>query len=157
MGRKRGVQYRPGSFYRQDDRSGFATRAENTRQEWNNLIVDKKLWEPRQPQDFVQGVYDDQSVPQPRPTPPAQFVGPLSTQLSLPALTGATFLHLEAINGFGPGVQVGIVLDGDGDIFRTTQVGASVPTGITIASPLPYTAARGNNVTVYVPNPGVFP
>lgn len=62
--------YRPGSFYRIDDRTGFATRAERTRTEWNGLIVSDRVWEARQPQDFVKGVADNQTVPYPRPRQP---------------------------------------------------------------------------------------
>lgn len=62
--------YKPGSFYRICDRTGFATRAERTRTEWNGLIVSDRVWEARQPQDFVKGVADNQTVPYPRPRQP---------------------------------------------------------------------------------------
>jgi len=62
--------YKPGSFYRICDRTGFAIRAERTRTEWNNLIVSDRVWEARQPQDFVKGVADNQNVPFPRPRQP---------------------------------------------------------------------------------------
>jgi len=62
--------YKPGSFYRICDRTGFATRAERTRTEWNNLIVSDRVWEARQPQDFVKGVADNQTVPYARPRQP---------------------------------------------------------------------------------------
>lgn len=68
MGRER--FYKPGSFYRIDDRTGFAFRAEYTQMEWTGLIVSKRVWEPRQPQDFVRGVNDDQTVPYARPRSP---------------------------------------------------------------------------------------
>jgi len=66
--------YKPGSFYRICDRTGFATRAERTRSEWNNLIVSDRVWEARQPQDFVKGVADNQTVPFARPRQPNPFV-----------------------------------------------------------------------------------
>lgn len=65
MGRER--FYKPGSFYRISDRTGFATRAEYTQMEWTGLIVERQVWEIRQPQDFVRGVNDDQTVPYARP------------------------------------------------------------------------------------------
>lgn len=65
MGRE--FYYKPGSFYRICDRTGFAIRADRTKMEWNNLIVDQRVFEPRQPQDFVRGVNDDQTVPYARP------------------------------------------------------------------------------------------
>lgn len=98
MGRKRGVQYQPGDFWRIDDRSGFAVRAQNTAKEWTGLWVDQKLWEIRQPQDFVTGVKDDQSVPEARPQPPAIFGGPIYLQLSQsigPAFSAQLYLVTE--------------------------------------------------------------
>lgn len=59
--------YKPGSFWRIDDRTGFKIRAERTEQEWTNRIVRDLSWEPRQPQDFVRGTADQQTVPAPRP------------------------------------------------------------------------------------------
>lgn len=67
--------YRPGSFYRICDRTGFATRAEDTQMEWNGLIVSRRVFEARQPQDFVKGVSDNQTVPYARPRQPNTFVG----------------------------------------------------------------------------------
>jgi hypothetical protein len=66
--------YKPGSFYRIDDRTGFAVRAERTRKEWNNLIVSDRVWEARQPQDFVKGVADNQTVPNARPRQPNPYL-----------------------------------------------------------------------------------
>jgi len=131
-----------------DDRSGFSRRSEDIREEWNGLRVGKNLWEARQPQDFVRGVADDQTVPVARPQPPAVFSGPISIGLSAAAAIGATFLSLEAINGFSAGDNVGVILD-DGSIFNTAVVGAPLATGITIAKALPLTAAAGNLVFDY--------
>ena len=66
--------YKPGSFYRICDRTGMAVRAERTRREWQGLIVRKEVWEIRQPQDFVRGVNDIQTVPFSRPRSPDTFV-----------------------------------------------------------------------------------
>lgn len=63
-------KYRSGSFYRICDRTGFKVRAEDTRQEWNGQIVDKRVFERRHPQDFVKGRRDDVAVPNPRPDIP---------------------------------------------------------------------------------------
>lgn len=67
--------FRMGSFYRICDRTGFATRAEDTQMEWQGLIVDRRVFEARQPQDFVTGVPDNQTVPYARPRQPNVFVG----------------------------------------------------------------------------------
>ncbi len=148
MGRRRGIQYRLGSFYRTDDRSGFATRAEQTRMEWNGLIVDRKLWEIRQPQDFVKGVADDQSVPDARSEAPTPFVGPIFTNLSGSVTPGATFLPLDNIGGFNAGDNIGVMMD-SGSYFNTTISGPPTALGINIARPMPGYAAQGNVVTDY--------
>jgi len=62
-----------GQFKRVCDRTGRILLARDTRKEWNGLIVDKNEWEPRHPQEFVRGVMDDQTVPEPRPMPAAVF------------------------------------------------------------------------------------
>lgn len=67
--------YKPGSFYRICDRTGFATRAERTQREWQGLMVRREVFEARQPQDFVKGVNDIQTVPLPRPRPTDVFIG----------------------------------------------------------------------------------
>lgn len=72
MGRDR--HYVHGDFYRVDDRTGFPERARNTRKEWTGLIMHKDRWEYRHPQDFVKGVFDDQTVPEPRPLTEDPFV-----------------------------------------------------------------------------------
>ena len=59
------------------DRTGFKVKASDTKREWNNLIVREQSWETRQPQDFVRGRGDRQSVPHPRPEPETDtFVDP---------------------------------------------------------------------------------
>lgn len=148
MGRKRGVQYRAGSNWISDDRSGFSRRVEDTQQEWNQLQVGKNLWEIRQPQDLVRGVPDNQSVAVARPIPPAVFVGPVYAQTSAAIAIGATFIPLNAINGFTAGYKVGVMLD-TGVLFNTTQVGPASSTGITIANPMPLPAQSGNDVVSY--------
>lgn len=77
MGRE--FYYKPGSFYRICDRTGFAYRAERTQSEWQGLIVTKRVWEIRQPQDYVRGVNDDQTVPYARPRSPNPYVGLTTT------------------------------------------------------------------------------
>lgn len=58
--------YRPGDHYVLCDRSGFKVLASQTLKEWNGLIVRKEDYEERQPQDFVRGRKDKQSVDDPR-------------------------------------------------------------------------------------------
>lgn len=111
MGRSRGIQYRPGSFFRQDDRSGFTRRAGETEQEWTGLIVGKDLWESRQPQDFVRAVADDQTVPKARPVPPAVFTGPFFVEVAVAGAVGDSQVFLDNVIGITPGDPVGFFTD----------------------------------------------
>lgn len=148
MGRKRGVNFQLGNFYRSDDRSGFVRRASETKQEWNQLIVGRDLWEPRQPQDFVKGVIDDQSVPDPRSKLPELFQGPVNTTLSRSASPGDTFLYLSSSGGFSAGDNIGVMTDA-GAYFNTSVLGNPTAFGVNIASPMNAYAASGNTVTDY--------
>lgn len=77
------LHYRPGSFYRICQRTGMAIRAERTQREWQGLIVRREVFEPRQPQDFVRGVNDIQTVPYALPRSPNVFVGPNIAQFEV--------------------------------------------------------------------------
>lgn len=152
MGRK--LHYRPGSFYRADDRTGFPQRAENTRQEWTGLYVDTNVWEARQPQDLVRGVKDIQSVPQARPLGENVYVGPISQATTAAAVIGQKVIALQSVEGFYNGAEVGCMLD-SGTVFFTTVAGTPAGLTITLAQGLPYTMASGNLVTNYKPSPPV--
>ncbi len=138
--------FEPGSFYRTDDRTGFPQRAERTKKEWNGYLVDETVWEARQPQDLVKGVKDQQSVPDARPLPPNVFVGPTFVQLSEAAVVNQIVLDLESTAGFFDGASVSIMMD-NGVNFTTTEDGPPGAGTITLADPLPYSAAGGNIVT----------
>lgn len=95
----RDLHYKPGSFYRKCDQTGFMTRAEKTSKQWNDLYVRDQSFEERQPQDFVRGVYDYQNVPEPRPLPPDRFINPKLQPIAefqvygdLPSGPGPSFL-----------------------------------------------------------------
>lgn len=150
MGRQRGIQYRPGSFYRSDDRSGFTRRAGDTEQEWTGLIVGKGLWESRQPQDFVRAVTDDQTVPKARPVPPNVFVGPFSVQIAADAAVGATILFLDNVIGITPGDPIGVMMD-NGEYFNTyVQAIDYANDAIYLGAPLPYYVSADHLVTDYL-------
>ena len=120
----RNYHFRPGSFYRVDDRTGFPTRAEYTRKQWNNLIVDEKVWEPRQPQDLVRGVKDQQSVQDARPLAPAQFVGPVWTTTSCAVPIWSRIIPLASLGSFSVGDLVAIMTNIDGGtLFRAYVIG----------------------------------
>lgn len=140
MGRK--LHYKAGSFYRVDDRTGFPTRAENTRKEWTGLIVGDQYWEQRQPQDLVKGVPDQQFVPEPRPLAPNVTVGPKWVQITADAAVGATVLAVQSLAGFSVGGPVAVMTDVGENFFTTVSaIGAGF---ITLAAPLPAAVSSGN-------------
>ena len=136
------LHYVPGDFYRICDRSGFKIRSGRTRKEWNNLIVWNRLWEIRQPQDFVKGIIDDQTVPQPRPRQPNVFLGILMTTTTADAALGSTTLQVVSTAQMQNGDTVEIMLD-DGTFFKTTINGAPGSNSITLAAGLPSIASSG--------------
>jgi hypothetical protein len=49
---------------------------------WDGLFVCRADWETRHPQDFVRGRKDIQNVPNPRPEPAEDFIGPTAAILT---------------------------------------------------------------------------
>lgn len=159
MGTK--LHFKPGSFYRICDRTGFAVRAEHTKKQWNNIIVRDRSFEERQPQDFVRGRRDDQTVPQPRPRQTNIFLGvqtqlaessassgPFSSGFSIGfEITGLLILVLQSALGFNVGDEISIQLDNGVTFFTTAQAINFSTNVITPAQPLPYPASAGNIVT----------
>lgn len=152
MGRK--LHYKPGSFYRTDDRTGFPRRAERTRKEWTGLIVDEARWEPRQPQDLVKGVPDIQSVPDARPLGQNVYVGPISVATTADAVIGQTTIPVQTTFGFYAGAPVGCMTDHDGGtVFFTTIATAPTGSNLVLARGLPAPMASGNLITLYKSSP----
>lgn len=172
MGRK--LHFKMGSFYRTDDRTGFPQRAERTRQEWTGLIVDKSIWEIRQPQDFVRGVKDDQSVPKPRPLPPDIFDGPtyldlvadvgpgaliylttesgerVTTEAGQPITLGSNLniLYLNSLAGISVGERGGVMMN-NGQFYNFTFQAIVSPSAVQISGSVPFLASAGNSVINY--------
>jgi hypothetical protein len=57
-----------------DPASGFKVPLSNLERQWDNQMVDKRFIDRRNPQDYVRGVRDDQSLPFARPETPDSFV-----------------------------------------------------------------------------------
>lgn len=135
-----------GDYYRICDRTGFKRRARKTQMEWNGLIVWKDVWEARQPQDFVKGVPDNQTVPMPRPRQVNSFLGNLTTTLTANAGAGDIALQVESSVRMLIGDNIEVMLD-TGAYFPTNIASVPTPTSITINPKLPYSAASGNILT----------
>lgn len=52
----------PGQHWLNCERCGFNYRHKDMKKQWDNRIVCAECWEPRQPQDFVRGVPDNQQA-----------------------------------------------------------------------------------------------
>lgn len=102
--------YKPGDYYVIDDIRGYKVRASHARLQWNNLLTAGSSFSPRQPQDLVVGVVDDQSVPLPRPRQPNRFTI-VGTQVIAPAQIGDLSVTVESTEGFAVADRVQIMLD----------------------------------------------
>lgn len=68
--------FAPGAWNCVCDQCGRKRKSYELRLQWDGLRTCQKCWEPRQPQDFVRGVKDDQSAPWTRPQGEDQFIDP---------------------------------------------------------------------------------
>lgn len=57
-----------------DPASGFKVPLSNLRRQWDNQLIDYRFIDKRNPQDYVRGIKDDQSLPYARPESPDVFV-----------------------------------------------------------------------------------
>jgi hypothetical protein len=112
--------YKPGSFYRIDDISGFKVRAERTRKIWTGMITDQRRWEARNAQEFVRGVVDDQTVPDPRPRQVNQFVI-LGTYVTAFSPRGSNTFEVDSTVKMLPGDKLQIMLDKGENFFSTIK------------------------------------
>lgn len=135
--------YVGGQWYRICDRTGFKIRDTRTKKQWDNLIVREQSWEPRQPQDFVRGVTDDQTVSDPRPRQVNSFQGPLGSTLNVSSPAGEYFISIvETVRMFS-GDNVQVMLDNNEYFFTKIDSVVSVNV-LKLIAPLPYSASSGN-------------
>lgn len=117
--------YVGGDNYILDDLSGFKIRASKARiipgGITGNLAVAPKRWEPQQPQDFVTGVPDDQTVALARPRQRNQFVI-VGTIIVAPSLRQSVTITVEDVTGFQVASLIQIMLD-SGENMRTQIAG----------------------------------
>jgi len=143
-----GPAYLKGDFWRICEECGFKKRASQTRKRWGGLIVCDDDWEERHPQDFVKGVIDRQSVPDPRPEAVDNFVGPLTTTMLQAASAGATLLHVASTVRFSANDHIGLLMD-DGNEFRATVQSVVDSTILSITAVLPTSISVGASVINY--------
>ena len=152
------LKYKAGSFYRTSDRTGFPQRAEDTRREWNNLIVEDRVWEPRQPQDLVKGVPDIQAVQDPRPLGANVFVSAIYLQITANIPVNAFVIPVASLAYVTVGDTCSVILY-DGSLFRTVITGLLPAVSSIIidpSRPLPLGVPNGNEIIDYrIPYSGV--
>jgi len=106
--------YKPADYYILDDISGFKVRRSRARKipggQTGNLIVETKRWEAQHPQDFVRGIYDDQTVPEARPRQPNQFVI-VATWVTAKTPRQEGVITVDSVAGFNLGDRVYVMLD----------------------------------------------
>ncbi|HUY05004.1 MAG TPA: hypothetical protein VMV33_17130 [Rhodocyclaceae bacterium] len=129
--------YRGGDHYQLDDNSGFKVRASATRMQWNSIVTKPAHFNPRQPQDLVTGVRDEQGVAVPRSRQRNQFmvVGTIVTALGA---RGATTIEVEGTAGFNVGDACQVMLD-SGEQFRFTLDSKTATTLSWLGAGLPAT------------------
>jgi hypothetical protein len=147
--------YNPGDWYQLDDLSGFKIRASRSRRipggQTGNLIVAPERWEAQQPQDFVRGVVDDQTVPVPRPRQTNQFTI-LATFVTAPSARLSYVIEVDTSAGFAVGNNVYLMLD-NGEQFLTSIAGIDGNT-IWLGTFLPYSV--GGNLGDPIENTLIF-
>jgi hypothetical protein len=109
--------YVPGDWYFLDDRTGFKTRAARAKLRWDGVMTSGTHWDPRQPQDMVQGVRDEQAPPWTRTRQRNQFTVVASYVTALSA-RGSHSMTIQSSQGFSLGDLCQVPLDGSGNLFQ---------------------------------------
>lgn len=134
--------YVAGDYFRICDESGFKVRAGRTKKMWYGTIRRSQSWEPRNAQDFVRGVYDNQTVPEARPRQVNTFIGPLGTYLTRPNKPGDDVVFVETTLRTQIGDTAQIMLS-TGEYFVTTVFDIMSQERFQTAAPFPYSAVAG--------------
>lgn len=143
-----GPNYIAGDFWRICERCGFKKRASQTYRTWDGLYVCHEDFETRHPQDFVRGRKDIQNVPNARPEPLENIIGPLLTNISVAASPGATTISVDSSVRFLAADHIGVMLDSGNMEAHIIQ---SIPTStsILLSAPIRGTISVGNVVIDY--------
>lgn len=112
---------------------------------WYGTIRRDQSWEPRNAQEFVKGVRDDQVAPDARPRSPNVFIGPLGTNITINAVAGDITINVVANSGMNTNDVLYVMLD-NGVNFVVNASSFPSATQITLANPLPWAASFDNSV-----------
>jgi hypothetical protein len=115
------LHYVGGDWYFLDMYSGMKVRAAKARRQWDNVITSGTHFSPRQPQDMVQGVRDDQAVPWALPRQVNQFTV-IATFVTAFAGRRSLSMQVDSAVGFQIGDRCQVPLD-DGNLFTFTLSG----------------------------------
>jgi hypothetical protein len=143
-----GPAYLKGDFWRICEECGFKMRASQTHKRWDGLIVCDADFEERHPQDFVKGVIDRQTVPDPRPEPVMASIGPLTTTMLQATSAGATTIYVTSTARFANGDRIGLLLD-SGSEFQTIVQSVVDSTILSVSPALPGSISAGASVINY--------
>jgi hypothetical protein len=135
----------PGDHWIIDDVTGFKVLASKARLQWDGALVDKKVYEPRHPQDLIRPRRERPGVINARPRPNDVFIGPLTTVVAAAAAAGSTTLVVESTVRMAVNDRLSIMLD-NGDTFLTTIFGIVDLATLTLSSPLPCSTSVGMQV-----------
>lgn len=86
-----------------DPASGFKVPLTNLERQWDGQLIDARFIDKRNPQDFVRGIKDDQSLPYSRPESPDTFIaGPLVWQDGTTFITNQNGVNVLIAQGVDP-------------------------------------------------------
>ena len=140
--------YRLGDWVFVCDQCGGKRHASTGKRDWQGLFVCPECFDIRNPQDFVKGVKDNQTVPWAR-SGIVQTMG--TTAVKTAASKGDLTLDIDSISDLADEDSIGIVMD-DGTTDWKLINGTPAGNTVTFNNPLIYSAAVDN--TVYKPTVG---
>jgi hypothetical protein len=132
-----------------DDLTGFSIWSHDAVKRWDGAIVHRKHWEPRHPQDTIRVPRETSArIPDARPEPVAQFVGPLITLTSAAASAGALTIEVETTARMQAGDHIGLYL-ASGDLHRAIIQEVTDIDTLIMTAPLPGAVESGATVIDY--------
>ena len=128
------------------DKCGMKRKASTLSRDWQGLRLCPQCFDTRNPQDFVRGVEDNQTVPWSR-SDIKQEQG--TTAVKVAGSKGDMTIDIDSITGLSDKDSIGIVVDNGSTDWQLINGTPAVNT-VTLTNPLIYPAAVGN--AVYIPS-----